>query len=145
MNRKTIRSSLLLTAMLAASAAFASSADIVKCVDQDGHVTLTDNQCSAGVQTVLVAAAAETAAVARSEEVAVETATLPAAAPARRVATQRMAFAPAPLQHDSWSAPRAKSRMLARDVETLKAARLSMKVLDDASASVKQQRLAGLN
>jgi hypothetical protein len=137
MNRKTFRSSLLLTALFAASAAFANSADIVKCVDQDGRVTLTDNQCSAGVQTVLVAASAEAPAAADAEAVEPVTAV---PAPARRVT--RMAFTPMPIQHDSWSAPRGKSRMLARDVETLKAARLSMQVLDQASASTRQQRVA---
>ena len=45
MNRQTFRTSIFITAMLAASAAFAG-ADIVKCVDQDGRVTLTDAQCS---------------------------------------------------------------------------------------------------
>jgi hypothetical protein len=141
MNRKTFRSSLLLTALFAASAAFANSADIVKCVDQDGRVTLTDNQCSAGVQTVVVPASAEAPAAPAADAQAVDPAAATAApAPARRVT--RMAFTPMPIQHDSWSAPRGKSRMLARDVETLKAARLSMQVLDQASASNRQQRLA---
>ncbi|WP_426172665.1 DUF4124 domain-containing protein [Massilia sp. TWR1-2-2] len=139
MNHKTFRSSLLLTAMFAASAAFANSADIVKCVDQDGRVTLTDNQCSAGVQTVVVAASAEAPATQAADAHAVDPAAA-APAPARRVT--RMAFTPMPIQHDSWSAPRGKSRMLARDVETLKAARLSMQVLDQASASTRQQRVA---
>ena len=142
MNRTTIRSSLLLTALFAASAAFASSADIVKCVGQDGHVTLTDSQCRAGVQSVVVAASAETPAVAAPEVHAIEAGTV-AAPPVRRIT--RLAYTPAPFQHDSWSAPRAKNRLLARDVETLKAARLSRKVLDQASASAKHQRVAGLN
>jgi hypothetical protein len=139
MNRKTFRSSLLLTALFAASAAFANSADIVKCVDQDGRVTLTDNQCSAGVQTVVVAAVAETPAEPAADVPAIEPVTA-VPTPARRVT--RMAFTPTPIEHDSWSAPRAKSRMLARDVETLKAARRSMQVLDQASASIRQQRVA---
>ncbi len=137
MNRKTFRSSLLLIALFAASAAFANGADIVKCVDHDGKVTLTDSQCSAGVQSVVVAA--EAPAVDAADAQAVEAVTA-APAPAKRIT--RLAYTPTPIQHDSWSAPRAKSRMLARDVETLKAARLSMQVLDQASASIRQQRVA---
>ncbi|MDB5935105.1 MAG: hypothetical protein JWQ01_2449 [Massilia sp.] len=136
---KTIRSSILLTAMLAASAAFAAGGDIVKCVDQSGRVTLTDNQCSAGVATVVVAA--ESPAEAPVEVVAADADSMPAAPAVRRLATQRIAYTPAAIQHDSWAAAHAKTRMLARDVETLKAARLSMQVLDQASAG-KHQRLA---
>ena len=67
-----------------------------------------------------------------------------AAPVARRAATRRVAVVPQAVQHDSWTAPRA-AKMMSRDVETLKAARLSMQVLDGASASARQQRLAGLN
>jgi hypothetical protein len=139
MNRQTIRSSIFITAMFAASAAFAGG-DIVKCVDQDGKVTLTENQCSEGVQTVLVTgdAPAPGADTAPAE-------TTSAAAPAARRAVQRVAYTPAAIQHDSWTAPKSMGRPLARDVETLKAARLSMKVLDEASTTSRQQRLAGLN
>jgi hypothetical protein len=142
MKRPTFRNTLFVTAMLAASAAFAGG-DIVKCVDQNGKVTLTDNQCGDGVPTVVVAADAD-APAASSDEQAVDTA-LAAAPGARRTATQRIAFAPAPVQHDNWTAPKGNSRMLSGDVETLKAARLSMRVLDEASATNRHQRLAGLN
>lgn len=142
MNRHTFRSSIFITTLLAASAAFAG-ADVVKCVDQDGHVTLTDAQCGAGVQSAVVAGVAEAASPVAAEQAA-DIAVLPATA-GRRVATQRVAFAPAQIQHDSWSAKRPSGRMLSRDVETLKAARLSMQMLDDASATARQQRLAGVN
>lgn len=142
MNSNTIRSSILLTAMLAASAAFANGADIVKCVDQSGHVTLTDNQCSAGLQSVVAAPAAEpTAEALPAEVVAADADSLPAAPAARRATTQRVSYAPAQVQHDSWAGAHGKTRMLARDVETLKAARLSMQVLDQASAG-KHLRIA---
>jgi hypothetical protein len=85
---------------------------------------------------VVVPAAAEAPA---ADAQAVEAVTA-VPAPARRLT--RLAYSTTPIQHDSWSAPRAKSRMLARDVETLKAARLSMQVLDQASASTRQQRVA---
>lgn len=139
MNRQTFRSSIFLTAMFAASAAFAGG-DIVKCVDQNGKVTLTENQCSEGVQTVLVAGDAPAVA---ADAVAAAT-TLPVAPVARR-AIQRVAYAPAAIQHDSWTAPKPNGRPLARDVETLKAARISMRVLDEASSTSRHQRLAGLN
>jgi predicted HD phosphohydrolase len=139
MNRQTFRSSLFIATMLAASAAFAGG-DIVKCVDQSGKVTLTENQCSEGVQTVLVAGDAP----ALAEDATTAEPTLPAA-PAARRAVQRVAYTPAAIQHDNWTAPKSNSRPLARDVETLKAARISMKVLDEASSTSRQQRLAGLN
>jgi hypothetical protein len=138
MNRQTIRTSLFATAMLAASAAFAG-ADIVKCVDQDGHVTLTDSHCSDGIEKVLVAGSAETPAA--SDEMSAAP-TVPAV---RRVTVQRYVLPPAELRQASWTSVRPASRQLARDVETLKAARLSMHVLDEASATHKHQRLAGLN
>ena len=141
MARHTFRSTIFITAMLAASAAFAG-ADIVKCVDQNGKVTLTDAQCNDGVETVVVPAAAEAARVAATQNDAAVQPTTPAV---RRAPVQRVAYAPQQVQHDSWSVARPSGRMLARDVETLKAARLSMQVLDGASASVRHQRLAGLN
>lgn len=138
MNRQTFRSSIFITAMLAASAAFAAG-DIVKCVDQNGKVTLTESQCSDGVQTVLLAGDAPAVAA----DAAAGDATIPAA-PARR-ATQRVAYTPAAIDHDTWTAPKSNGRPLARDVETLKAARISMRVMDEASSTLRHQRLAGLN
>ncbi|MCW2665030.1 MAG: hypothetical protein JWP83_6182 [Mycobacterium sp.] len=142
MNRQTFRASIFITAMLAASAASAGG-DIVKCVDQNGHVTLTDAQCGEGAQTVVVAGGAE--APAAADAASPESAVQSAAPVARRMAIERIVLAPAQMQHDSWSAPRPSGRMLSRDVETLKAARASMQVLDEASASSRHQRLAGLN
>ncbi len=138
MNINTIRSSILLTAMLAASAAFAAGTDIVKCVDESGRVTLTDNQCSAGMQSV---AAEPAAGLEPAEVVAADADSVPAAPAVRRATTQRISYAPMQVQHDSWAGSRGKIRILARDVETLKAARLSMQVLDQASVG-KHQRLA---
>ena len=143
MHRHTIRSSIFVTAMLAASAAFAG-ADIVKCVDQNGRVTLTDARCGDTTR-VPVGPVAFDAAPAAMPDNELEPVAVQAAAPvARRAATRRVAVVPQAVQHDSWTAPRA-AKMMSRDVETLKAARLSMQVLDGASASARQQRLAGLN
>jgi hypothetical protein len=142
MNHHTFRSSIFIATMLAASAAFAG-ADIVKCVDQDGKVTLTDAACGDGVRAVVVAAA-EAPVTAPADNEAADGGLVAAAPAVHRAAPQRVAFAPQPIQHDSWTAARA-NKMLSRDVETLKAARLSMQVLDSASATARQQRLAGLN
>jgi hypothetical protein len=144
MNRHTFRSSIFMVAMLAASAAFAG-ADIIKCVDQDGKLTLTDAQCGDGVRTVAAAGAdTDTAAMASTDNQAEESAVEAPAPVARRAGPQRVAYAPPTIQHDTPTAPRA-GKMLSRDVETLKAARLSMQVLDSASAMARHQRLAGLN
>jgi hypothetical protein len=139
MSRHILRSTIFITAMLAASAAFAS-AGIVKCVAHNGKVTLTDGQCGEGIEPVV---RAEAAAAAGDE--AAELALQPAAPVTRRAAIQRVAYAPPRVRHDSWAAARPSTRMLSRDVETLRAARLSMQVLDGASAATRQQRLAGLN
>lgn len=137
MNRPTVRTSIFAAAMLAGSAAFAGG-DIVKCVDQNGHITLTENQCSEGVQTVLVTGGADSPALTPSDP-----APVPAAAPARRV--QRVAYAPEVIQHDTWASSLPREKMLSRDAETLKAARVSMKVLDETSSALRHQRLAGAN
>ena len=134
MHRHTIRSSVFVTAMLTASATFAG-ADSVKCVGQNGKVTLTDARCGDAARVVVEPVAFDAAPAAMPDnefkQVAVQ-------------ATRRVAVVPQALQHDSWIAPRA-AKMLPRDVETLKAARLSMQVLDGAAASARQQRLARLH
>jgi hypothetical protein len=138
MQRHTILTSIFVAAMMAASASFAG-ADIVKCVDQDGHVTLTDSQCSAAAS--LVAGPTEAPAAAAAEEMAAA----PAVPAVRRVSVERHLLPPAEARATTVSSRRPASRPLARDVETLKAARLSMQVLDEASATHRHQRLAGLN
>jgi hypothetical protein len=140
MNRHTIRASLFVTAMLAASATFAGT-DIVKCVDQDGQVTLTDSHCGEAVEKVQVAGSAEMPAA----EPTIDAPAVAAVPAVRRSAVQRFVLPPAAPRHSSWSVPRPASRPLARDVETLRAARVSMQVLDQASAALKHQRMAGLN
>ena len=140
MNRPTFRTSIFIATMLAASAAFAG-ADIVKCVDQNGKVTLTDAGCGEAVEAVVSPAEASPTAVAESQASDAVAVPLPVAP---RAAAQRMSYAPQPVQYSVPPARRA-AKMLSRDVETLRAARLSMQVLDDASANARHQRLAGLN
>ena len=104
----------ILFAALAAPAAYAG-ADIVKCVDGAGRVTLTDQPCDSGTTTVRLANTPADEGMTRVEPhaLAVEHAVLPPAAVQRRQATQR-----------------AKAKPMMRDVATLKAARAQLLLLD---------------
>jgi hypothetical protein len=104
--------------------------DIVKCVDSDGRVTITDHQCGSGVTTVLVAGGDNTMEAP------------PVKSP--KSGTQRLAL-PVLVEHDNWVDPRPHSKMLARDAATLRAARTSLQVLDEAATSNRQQPMAGIN
>jgi len=107
-----------------ALAAPALAGEIVKCVDSDGHVTLTDQPCASGAATMPMAR------------------DLPAPA-ARDMAVpvaQRHMLPVAELPRVEWKRPNlAAPSKLARDVATLKEAR-RMLMLQDA-----RPRLAGLN
>jgi hypothetical protein len=132
MRSHSFRHAYLLAAWMAASAAFAGP-DIVKCTDAAGHVTLTDEPCREGSQTLLVPGNATTPAgedgahplavthIVTSERVIAPPSALPAAALVRKAGPERM---------------------LARDVLTLKAARAAMQLLDN---SARHAHLAGLN
>jgi hypothetical protein len=132
MNRQLAARALLLASVVFASSAFAGSNDIQKCVTDAGHVTLTDELCPSGTQSVKVISgpgdAEEQADAPRVRTMSTERFG-PARVPARIVAQ---------LKH---SAP---SRGLTLDVSTLRAARATMQMVDNASASLRQQRLAGL-
>ncbi len=114
----------LLCAALAAPA-FAG-ADIVKCVDESGRVTLTDQPCDGGAATVRLASMPADEGVTRVQPypLVVEHAVLPPP-PQRRV-----------------MAPRVKAKPLTQDVATLKAARANFLLMD---AGGKQQTLATLD
>jgi hypothetical protein len=100
----------------AALAAPALAGEIVKCVDSDGHITLTDQPCASGAATVPL-----------SQDTG---APLP----------QRHVLPAAELPRPAWKRPNLATPMkLARDVATLKEAR-RMLMLQDA-----RPRLAGLN
>lgn len=101
-----------LFASVLASPAFAGG-DIVKCVDADGRVTITDSQCGNGEGKLLVSGS-----------------DIPVAKPVK-AGLQRVALTPEPVQHDNWIDPRPHSKMLARDAATLKAARTSLQVMDE--------------
>jgi hypothetical protein len=138
MKRQASQLSLILAALAFAPAALAGS-EIVKCIDQTGHVTLTDQPCSANAATVQLtqASAPNEVAAGSAPEADAETelAAVPQVAPIERHTT------PAVLRQASWKTPPApRSRPLAADVATLKAARLQMLMLD--SAAKRQHTLA---
>lgn len=124
MNSAAITRTLFLAGMVAASAAFAG-ADVNKCVAPTGHVTLTDEVCPDGTDTVkLVNGMAEGSGITAAPTVERYSARLPA----RPLALARTT----------------PSRGLALDVATLKAARANLHVFDSASQALRSQRLAGL-
>jgi hypothetical protein len=89
-----------LSALMAAPAALAGN-EIVKCVDANGHVTLTDQPCEAG--STMVKLSSETQQ------------------PQRHVVT------PAELRHGAWKRPQVqRPAPLSRDVATLKEARRTL-------------------
>ena len=112
-----------LSLFAALSAPAFAGGDIVKCVAADGHVTLTDRPCSEGSGSVIVAASS----------------------PSPRAAITKVALTPQVVEHDSWIDPKPHARMFSRDAATLRAARTSLQVMDEASTSARQQRVAGLN
>jgi len=93
--------SMLAAMVLAAPAAMAN--DVVKCVDANGHVTLTDQPCATGAATVRL-----------GDE-----------------ALQRHVLPAAELRHQAWKRPDlARPAALARDVATLKAAHRTLLMQD---------------
>jgi hypothetical protein len=89
-----------LSAAMAAPAAMAGN-EIVKCIDANGHVTLTDQPCEGGAATVKLASETR----------------LP----------QRHVVTPAELRHEGWKRPQVvRPVSLSRDVTTLKEARRTL-------------------
>lgn len=122
MKRLATQLSIVFAAIAAAPAALAGS-EVLKCVDMEGHVTLTDQPCESGARStrLVTAAAPETAAETPA----------PADAP-QAPAVQRYEAAPALQRQHAWR-PRVAAqpdRPLARDVATLKAARAQLLLID---------------
>ena len=126
-----IRSFLLAGVILSQSVS--AGTDIIKCVDAQGNVTLTDAACPGNAKAaVLVAGSDQTEAapvigdMPEIESVAAERYSMP------RIARRELP----PLK------PQSAMRPMARDVATLKAARANLMLLDSASQSLRAQRLA---
>jgi hypothetical protein len=135
--------SLILAAIAAAPAALAGP-DILKCVDRNGHITLTDQPCAPGSTTQRLVMPDEIPANRGASGAAGTTSsggfdTTPA--PAANQPPGRYQ-APAPLPpRGKWRAPAAKRAALSRDEATLKAAHLQLLIKD----GTRQGGLAGLD
>lgn len=102
-----------------------AKADIVRCIDGEGMVLITDTPCNADATTV------------RAPSVAKATRTGGKGSPeANRFAAAEQARAAA------WANKPAASRKFALDVATLKAAKISMVSIDQASTLERQEALA---
>ena len=118
---------LLAATTMAAPVAF-SETSIVKCVDDEGRVTLTDRPCEAGATTVRMASKPANDSVNRvhAYPLVAEASVLPP---------------PRAMQRSQFPTPRAAQKPLASDVATLKAARAQF-VLSDVRST---PALAGLD
>ncbi len=133
MKRTTAPRAIFLAAMVFASSAFAGGSEIKKCVTESGHVTLTDEVCPGGTHTVTVISA-PSASTSGSDEM--ET--------SRPVVTERYTTARMPVRYATLMKSSTPARGLSLDVSTLRAARANMQMFDNATQSLKLQRMAGL-
>lgn len=133
MNCKAIRHTLFVAGMVFVSSTFAGT-EVIKCTDQSGHVTLTDQPCKGEAAQVVLSAATAPAAVADE------------AAPAASGGTDRYQLAKMPPSTRMRAAPftqvQAPGRSLARDVATLKEARRTLMLLDSSMAASRQRGFA---
>lgn len=160
MIHRALSRSMFFAGLMLSSTVFAD-APIVKCIDGDGKVTLTDARCPAAARTVAVVAggagvAAAEGAVDNEDEAGDtnndrEMALSGGAAPEAATA----AVSPGAPNVERYNAAAWTTRALpgvrkfagstlARDVATLKAARHSLMLQDSAAQSARSQRLAGL-
>ena len=102
-----------------------AKADIVRCIDADGMVLITDAPCNADANTVQAPASAK--ATRSGGKGSPEAKRFAAAEQARTVA---------------WANKPATGRRIALDVATLKAAKVTMVSNDQASTLVRQEALA---
>lgn len=131
MNRTNATRAIFLAAMVFAPSAFAGNTDIKKCITGSGHVTLTDEVCPDGTQTVKVISAPSS----ESEQTS---------ASSRPVITERYAIARLPTRYVTLMKSSTPARGLSLDVTTLRAARANMQMFDNATQSLRLQRVAGL-
>lgn len=127
MNCKAIRHTLFVAGMVFVSSTFAGT-EVIKCTDQSGHVTLTDQPCQGEAAQELLSGAsslADGAAPAASDRY--QLSTLPP--------STRMRAAP-------FTQVQAPGRALARDVATLKEARRTLMLLDSSMSASRQRGLA---
>ena len=134
MNHHTIRRTLFIAGMVFVSSTFAGT-EVIKCTDESGRVTLTDQTCQRDDDQVILSAAAsqvaETAAPAAAAEIA-----------SAGERYQLRALPPAPrMRAAPYTQVQAPGRALVRDVATLKEARRTSMLLDSTMAASRQGRL----
>lgn len=132
MNRTIAPRAIFLAAMVFTSSAFAGSTDVKKCVTASGHVTLTDEACPDGTQAVKVISSPSSDA-----DQAVKS-------DVRTIVTERFAAARMPARYVTLMKSATPARGLSLDVTTLRAARANLQMYDNATQSLRQQRVAGL-
>ena len=127
MTNPASRHAILFASMLCACSAFAS--DINKCTAPDGSVTLTDSVCPGDAQaTKVVVGSADGAPQA-----------------AQGIVPQRFTVGRLPPRYVVLAKSVKPQRGLALDVATLRAAKLNMLLLDNATQVSRSQRMAALN
>lgn len=132
MNCKAIRHTLFVAGMVFVSSTFAGT-EVIKCTDQSGHVTLTDQPCKGAAAQVVLSAATEPSGAA--DDFA------PAASGGDRYQLTNL-----PPSTKMRAAPftqvQAPGRSLARDVATLKEARRTLMLLDSSMSASRQRGFA---
>jgi hypothetical protein len=133
MIRQTVRRTLFIAGMVFVSSTFAGT-EVIKCTDDSGRVTLTDQPCQRDDEQVVLSAAATPAAATVAEAVA------GVASSGERY--QVRALPPSrSLRAAPYTEVHAPGRSLARDVATLKEARRTLMLLDSTMAASRQGRL----
>ncbi|MDQ1923352.1 hypothetical protein [Massilia pseudoviolaceinigra] len=150
----TLTRSIFFAGLMLSSTVFADPAiAIVKCIDHDGKVTLTDAHCPQQAQAVavVVASGTEPASAEPQAEVEEERQTIvsgesTAAATVTALVVERYTASQAALPRRELPVVRKPGAGggLARDIATLKAARHSLMLQDSAAQSARSQRIAGL-
>lgn len=133
MNCKAIRHTLFVAGMVFVSSTFAGT-EVIKCTDQSGHVTLTDQPCKGEAAQEVLSGAAGASSL--TDE----------AAPAASDVTDRYQLTNLPPSTRMRAAPftqvQAPGRALARDVATLKEARRTLMLLDSSMSASRQRGFA---
>ncbi|MDQ1811883.1 hypothetical protein RBA41_01065 [Massilia sp. CCM 9210] len=150
----TLTRSIFFAGLMLSSTVFADPAiAIVKCIDHDGKVTLTDAHCPQQAQAVAVVvasgtepASAEPQAEGEDERQTIVSGESTAAAAVTALVVERYTASQSALPRRELPVVRKPGAGggLARDIATLKAARHSLMLQDSAAQSARSQRLAGL-
>ena len=152
MMHKALTQSIFFAGLMLSASVFADP-EIVKCVDGDGKVTLTDTRCPASAQTVAVVAGGTGPAGSEEAEEAADDGEIALisgessapVAPAAVTAPSIERYAATVWPKREFAGVRKHAAgTLARDVATLKAARHSLMLQDSAAQAARSQRLAGL-